>query len=95
VYYVFHKPLSRAAATFVTFLGQVHAQTAVQALSRALDTWSSSSPFVWWVVPASAVTNSQPDDVESMFAPAKSKAYRQSIQYHTVTQMKQVKSGKV
>jgi ring-1,2-phenylacetyl-CoA epoxidase subunit PaaB len=94
-YYVFHKPSSRAAATFVTFLGQVQAQTAAQALGRALDTWGRSSPFVWWVAPVRAVTNSQPEDVESMFAPAKTKVYRQSVQYHTVTQMKQVKSGKV
>jgi ring-1,2-phenylacetyl-CoA epoxidase subunit PaaB len=94
VYYVFQKQSSRASATFVTYVGQVQAQAPAQALSLALMTWSESRPFVWWVFPACAVTHSQPEDVDSMFATAKSKAYRHSTQYHTVTQMKQVKSGK-
>lgn len=94
VYYIFQKQSSRASATFVTYVGQAQAQTPAQALSLALDTWSDARPFVWWVFPACAVTRSQSEDIDSMFAPAKSKVYRQSTQYHTVTQMKQVKSGK-
>jgi ring-1,2-phenylacetyl-CoA epoxidase subunit PaaB len=93
-YYVFQKQSARASATFVTFIGRVQAQTPAQALSLALVTWSESRSFVWWVFPACAVTRSQPEDVDSMFATAKSKTYRHSTQYHTVTQMKQVKSGK-
>jgi len=92
-YYVFQKQSSRATAAFVTYVGQVWARTPAHALCQARDTWSSSKPFVWWVLPASGVTSSRPEDIDSLFAPAASKVYRQSVQYRTVTQMKQVKSG--
>ena len=43
--------------------------------------------------PARAVTRSEADDIESMFAPAHDKVFRSPSFYHTVAQMHEIKKA--
>ena len=69
--------------TYVHYVGQVQARTAVAALqiARATDAFHPAEAFVWWVIPESAITRSHPDDIPSHFAPALEKTYRQQSAY--------------
>lgn len=91
-YYVFQKKSQRQAMTYVVHRGEVTAHTPLQALHQALGTIADADAFVWWVVPATAVTGSSDADVASMFAPAADKTYRSPREYRTVTQMRRLKS---
>jgi ring-1,2-phenylacetyl-CoA epoxidase subunit PaaB len=86
-YYVFQKTGQRRAMVFVVHIGQVEAASAVQAMNMALEKYAGSDVFVWWVCPARAVTRSEDDNIESMFAPAQDKTYRMPNEYRTITQM--------
>jgi ring-1,2-phenylacetyl-CoA epoxidase subunit PaaB len=90
-YYVYQKSGQRRAMVFVTHVGEVMADSAEQALRRALQTFSHDDVYVWWVCPASAVAATDDDDIESMFAPAHDKAYRMPNQYRTITKMMEVR----
>jgi ring-1,2-phenylacetyl-CoA epoxidase subunit PaaB len=90
-YLVFQKQGQRNAETFVNHVGEVQARSPQEALERALESFSPDNVFVWWVCPARAVTRSEDDDAESMFAPAHSKAYRQPNFYKVVTEMQKIK----
>lgn len=83
-YYVFQKRSQRRTMTFVTYVGQVEAQTPAQALKEAVETFAAPDVFVWWICPAAAITQSEPAVAESWFAPAKEKSYRQQSQYGAV-----------
>jgi hypothetical protein len=65
----------------------VEAASAVQAMNIALEKYAGDDVFVWWVCPARAVTCSDDDNIESMFAPAQDKTYRMPNEYRTITQM--------
>lgn len=91
VYLIFNKQGQRNAETFVSHVGEVEARSPQEALSKALEKFSRENVFVWWVCPAQAVTRSEDEDTESMFAPATNKPYRQPNFYHVVTQMQQIK----
>lgn len=69
--------------TFVRHVGTVAAATAVSALHQAIRSgqFADGEVFVWWVVPDSAITRSSPDDVDSHYAPAQEKTYRQQSAY--------------
>ncbi len=83
IYYIFNKQSQRRSMTYVAHVGEVEAQTAVQAIHLALHNsdFATSEVFVWWAVPATAVTRSEDDDIASMFAPAQDKTYRQQTYY--------------
>ena len=66
-----------------------------------LDTVEASSPeaalriaierypgLVWWVVDEDQITRSEPDEVDSLFAPAEAKPYRSQSDYPTMTLMR-------
>lgn len=91
-YYVFQKKSQRQGMTYVVHKGEVTAHTPAQALHQALGTIADEDAFVWWVAPATAVTGSSDDDIESMFAPAHDKTYRSAREYRTVTQMRRLKA---
>lgn len=80
---IFTKQSQRRSMTYVEHVGEVVASTAVQAIHQALnnDDLADGDVFVWWAVAKTAVTRSEDDDVESMFAPAKTKTYRQQTHY--------------
>lgn len=73
--------------------GAVEARTPPEALQRALAAFSDRAALVWWVFPARLVTRSERDDVDSLFEPARDKAYRQPSHYHTVALMHRIKAA--
>jgi ring-1,2-phenylacetyl-CoA epoxidase subunit PaaB len=87
-YRVFAK--TRHAGTH-QFLGTVEAEGTLSALEQALETFSDTAALVWWIVPDSAFTETDPDDAESLFAPANDKVYRDQADYHTVSLMRNIR----
>jgi ring-1,2-phenylacetyl-CoA epoxidase subunit PaaB len=79
--------------SYVQHVGSVQASSPADAMSQATATFSPRSPYVWWVCPASAIFRSEAQDIESMFAPAEDKIYRNPNQYRTVAEMRKVKSS--
>lgn len=90
-YLVFQKKTERRGMTFTTHVGEVEAASAPAALQKALQTFSNEEVFVWWVVPQTAVTASNEDDIASMFLPPAAKKYRLPNQYRTVLTMQKIK----
>jgi ring-1,2-phenylacetyl-CoA epoxidase subunit PaaB len=76
-----------------TYLGTIKAQTPAHALLQALSTWTNQPPLVWWVFPARLVTQSTPDDIESLFEPVLDKRFRDQAEYHTVSLMRDIKQS--
>ncbi len=83
-YLIFQKTSQRRAMVFVAHVGEVEARTPREALRLALERYPASRVFVWWAVPASAVTRSEAGVEASWFAPAKEKTYRQQSFYGDV-----------
>lgn len=92
-YYVFQKQSQRRAMTFVVHTGEVKANNVAQALQKAINQFDNTNKptFVWWICPANAITRSEPDDVDSLFAPALSKHYKHPYDYKTFTTMRKAK----
>lgn len=64
--------------------GSVHAADKEMALLNARDVYSRRNEAISiWVVPASAIVASTPEDVGSFFDPANDKAYRHPNFYKT------------
>ena len=62
--------------------GSVHAADAVMALRNARDVYTRRGEGVSiWVVPASAITASSPDEKDAFFDPAADKVYRHPTFY--------------
>lgn len=74
-------------------MGAVSAASPREALRKALELFGDEG-FIWWVFPASQVTASQPEDVSSMFAPASTKGFRSSTDFHTLTAMRELRKVK-
>jgi ring-1,2-phenylacetyl-CoA epoxidase subunit PaaB len=90
-YYVTCKP--RPAGT-QTLLGQVQADSPSAALQTALQQFTlSPPPFAWWVFPARLVLSSDPAEADSLFEPALDKPFRLSTDFHTLTQMRQIRES--
>jgi ring-1,2-phenylacetyl-CoA epoxidase subunit PaaB len=83
-YLIFQKTSQRRAMVFVAHAGEVEARTPRAALRLALERFPASGVFVWWAVPASAVTRSEAGAEASWFAPARDKTYRQQSFYGDV-----------
>ncbi|MBI1758026.1 MAG: 1,2-phenylacetyl-CoA epoxidase subunit B [Actinobacteria bacterium] len=63
-------------------VGSLHAPDATLALRNARDVYTRRQEGVSvWVVPASAITASSPDEKDPFFAPAGDKAYRHPTFY--------------
>lgn len=92
IYYVFSK--TRSAGT-QTLVGSVEAGSPNQALELALEKYSHEPPaFAWWVFPERLVIRSQPDDIDSLFAPSLDKSFRMSTDFHTVSAMRKIRTTK-
>lgn len=85
-YHVFYKPKPAGA---LIQLGTVEACSPSEAMREALAGFGSRG-FVWWVFPASKVTASNPEDETSLFAPARTKGFRMSTDFHTLTAMREL-----
>jgi len=92
-YLVFQKQGQVARETFVVHVGQVDARSPQQALALALEIYSAQDVFVWWVVPARPVIQSEAGDAASMFEPALTKIYRNHLSYPVEPIMRQLKSA--
>jgi ring-1,2-phenylacetyl-CoA epoxidase subunit PaaB len=91
-YYIFGK--AKPAGT-QTYQGTVEAASPAQALKTAVvNFFPGKAIFTWWVIPARSVVASDPADVDSLFEPALDKPFRHSTDFHTVSAMRQIKSGK-
>lgn len=63
-------------------VGSLHAADAEMAITHARDVYTRRQEGVSiWVVPASAITASSPDDKEPLFDPANDKVYRHPTFY--------------
>ncbi|MDX1523562.1 MAG: phenylacetic acid degradation protein [Anaerolineae bacterium] len=80
-YTIFRRASHRRAMTFVDYVGEVDAVSPKQALQRAIATFSDQPALAWWVVPTGAIVRSEPDVVDSWFAPALTKTYKQQSKY--------------
>jgi len=85
-YLVFRKTSHKRSMTFVDYVGEVEARSPEEALERAQATFSDLEALAWWIVPAEKVYRSDPsqETVESWFAPARDKTYKQQQYYATV-----------
>ena len=89
-YYLFVK--TKPAGTHV-FSGQVIAASPQAAIAQARAAWTGrQQPYVWWAVETSLVLQSDPQDVDSLYAPALDKPFRLSTDFQTVTAMRQIRS---
>ena len=86
-YAIFRKELNtRNTLEHVIYTGEVEATGSTDALEKARQLFNDGMVVaVWWVVPAQAITCSDPADVSSHYAPALDKQYRQPNHYHTRT----------
>jgi ring-1,2-phenylacetyl-CoA epoxidase subunit PaaB len=88
-YYVFCK--AKSAGT-QTLLGTVEAISPAQAMQQAVAAFSGEkAPFAWWVFPVRYVTPNDPQDADSLYAPAHEKSFRMSTDFHTYTAMRSLK----
>lgn len=90
-YLVFQKQTERRGMTFTAHVGEVTASSPAHALQCALDAFDQDEVFVWWVVPQTAVTASDENDIETLFAAPAEKLYRLPNQYRTVFTMHKIK----
>jgi len=67
-------------------VGEVEATSPEEALQQAQARFTDSEALAWWIVPADKVYQSDPspETVESWFAPARDKTYKQQQFYATV-----------
>jgi len=92
-YHVFCKP---RPAGMLTQVGMVEAVRPEQALQRALQTFlkrypPTRPPAVWWVFPAAQALASRPEDIASLYAPAREKTFRLSTDFRTHSAMRSIK----
>jgi ring-1,2-phenylacetyl-CoA epoxidase subunit PaaB len=89
-FHIFTKTTQRRSMTFVKHVGDEVATSSRQALRQAMDSgkYDHDSVYVWWVVPDDAINRSDPAAVDTMFAPAKEKKYRQQTNYGFVGERK-------
>jgi len=78
LYHVFQKRKHQGQCVQV---GEVDATSDIVAMKKALDLYSDEKSLFWWVFPETAVSRSNSDDFDSMFAPAEEKLYRHQTQF--------------
>ena len=88
---IFRKTTQRQSMTYVTYAGKVEAASPMKALHIAVDRFGDQETYVWWVCPEEAVTVSDKQDIESMFAQAHEKSYRMPKEYRLLSKMMQLK----
>ncbi|MBK8900179.1 MAG: phenylacetic acid degradation protein [Anaerolineaceae bacterium] len=90
-FHIFTKTSQRRSMTYVQYMGQVEATSAQAALQQAVrrDEFGSDTVWVWWVVPEAQINRSGADDIDSLFAPAADKTYRQQTHYGFVSPRRQ------
>lgn len=90
-YLIFCKTSQRRSMNFVIQCGEVEAPSPLHALGEAVEQYGDNEVFVWWIVPAEAITSSKPEEAASFFAPAHDKGFRLPGAYHTRTLMDEIR----
>ncbi len=90
-FHIFTKTNQRRSMTYVQHVGTLDATTAKDALHQAIqsDAFDADSVWVWWVLPKDQIGRSEDDDIDSLFAPAQDKTYRQQSHYGFVSPRRQ------
>lgn len=90
-FHLFTKTSQRRSMTFVRHAGQIEATSPEHALHNALENgnFDPASVWVWWVVPDGQIIRSDEDDIDTLFAPALDKTYRQQTHYGFVSPRRQ------
>ena len=88
-YYVFAKLGQQAQCQH---LGEVEADSSVAAMQAAITSYDRHQPLWWWVLPASSVLSSNPEDAAPMFSTARTRTYMRQAAYPVVTLMRQLHS---
>jgi ring-1,2-phenylacetyl-CoA epoxidase subunit PaaB len=90
-FHIFTKTNQRRSMTFVQRVGQVNGRSNKQALHQAITSkqFDNDKVWVWWVLADEAIIRSKDDDIDSLFAPAKDKTYRQQSHYGFVSPRRQ------
>ncbi|AFZ66394.1 phenylacetate metabolism protein [Deinococcus peraridilitoris] len=83
---VFRKTSHKRSMTFVDYAGELQATSPAQALGLAREQFQELPVLVWWIIPEQAISRSgdDPDTIDSWFAPARDKTYRQQSFYGVV-----------
>ena len=68
----------------------VEAESASNALKILLAGKNAADGLLWWVIRENLITKSNPEDIESMFAPAAAKPYRDHSDFKTLTLMRRL-----
>ena len=92
-YAVFRRNTHKRTMTYVTYMGDITANSPTDALQKAITQFDDGQTIVWWVCPVHAIKRSEEADSESWFSPALDKTYRMPNQYHTVFTMQKIKKG--
>ena len=90
-YQIFTKTSQRRSMTYVKHVGQVESVTPELALRDAIESgqFNQDNVWVWWIVDDEHIIRSQMDDIDSLFAPATDKTYRQQNRYGFVSPRRQ------
>ena len=90
-FHIFTKTSQRRSMTFVRHAGQIEATSPERALQDATESgnFDAANVWVWWVVPEDKIIRSEEDDIDSLFAPAVDKTYRQQTHYGFVSPRRQ------
>jgi len=83
---VFRKTSHKRSMTFVDYVGEVEAGSPQDALEQALEKFTDIPALAWWIIPEASLSKSDPDKetIESWFAPANDKTYKQQSYYATI-----------
>ena len=90
-FHIFTKTSQRRSMTFVRHAGQIEATSPERALQDATESgaFEAANVWVWWVVPEDEIIRSEKADIDSLFAPAVDKTYRQQTHYGFVSPRRQ------
>lgn len=88
-YLVFQK-LNRIGSC--EYVGELEAGSPVEAMEKAMVAYENPAALWWWVVPERGVRRTTADEIESWFAPAEEKAYRQPGYFRTHTALREIRS---
>jgi len=82
-YLVFTKTTNRRSMVFVNHVGNVSASNARSALEEARHSFNHDEVLTWWLIAERNITKSDTsnESIESWFAPAKEKTYKQQSNY--------------
>jgi phenylacetate-CoA oxygenase PaaH subunit len=83
--------VKRSQAGSHEHVGTVSAASGPAALVEAVRSFRIEPALVWWVVPQAVIVRTQPGEVDSLFAPALTKPYRDQAFYHITTLMRRVR----